>query len=351
MRLRPGGPDSPPRGVLEAHRGAGYTRAVDFTEFQSRITGKRPRVAPAYAFAGPEEFLRSEGTRLVRRAVFADGEPDLGVAVFDGPRNDAEASRFDASQFFEEATSFPLLVQRKVVVMRSADRFVSKHRDGVERLVGEPSGFAVVVLECEKMAKNTRLAKAVDSAGGYVECKRLYETEFGRDDVTPNAPLAKWLLSRAAGRELGLEAQAACELIRRVGSSLRELDGALERLELSSSGGSVTRAEVESEFPYTRDYAAVRALDLLDEGNVPGAIDVVRTLYRQGIPEGSGARTVRDPRAISAILVAQLSRYLSRSVRTHFEPRAAHTDPLEDVPAGGPGVGRLDDWVKRLLND
>jgi len=287
---------------------------MDFPEFQSKISRKRAKVAPAYAFAGPEEFLRAEGERLVRRAALGEAEPELAAVVFDCPRNDAEMSRFDSAAVFEEMTSFPLLVQKKVIVLRGADAFVGAHRAALEDWVADPPGFAVLVIACEKLPKNTRLAKAIDSAVGYVECKRLYETEFGKEDVTPGAPLARWLAARAAERGVKIEADALCELIRRVGSSLRGLDGALERLELATddAGGPVTLAAVEAEFPYTRDYAAFKVLDMLDGSNVPGAIEVLRTLYRQGLPERGGSRTVRDARAISAILVSQLSRYLEQ---------------------------------------
>jgi len=308
---------------LDAPGRGGYTQAMDFPEFQSKISRKRAKVAPAYAFAGPEEFLRAEGERLVRRAALGEAEPELAAVVFDCPRNDAEMSRFDSAAVFEELTSFPLLVQKKVIVLRGADAFIGAHRAALEDWVAEPPGFAVLVIACEKLPKNTRLAKAIDSAGaasagGYVECKRLYETEFGKEDVTPGAPLARWLAARAAERGVKIEADALCELIRRVGASLRGLDGALERLELAATddggggGRPVTLAAVEAEFPYTRDYAAFKVLDMLDGSNVPGAIEVLRTLYRQGLPERGGSRTVRDARAISAILVSQLSRYLEQ---------------------------------------
>ncbi len=48
---------------------------------------------------------------------------------------------------------------------------------------------------------------------------------------------------------------------------------------------------------------------------------------------------------------AQLSRYLTGEVRTHFESRTAYTDPLEDTPSKLAGVANLDDWLKRLLNE
>src|SRR3712207_9426407 len=66
-------------------------------------------------------------------------------------------------------------------------------------------------------------------------------------------PYTTLFRSRARDRKLKLDDRAAWALIDSVGTELRDLDGALEQLGLSSGGAPVTAATVRKAFPRLAD--------------------------------------------------------------------------------------------------
>ena len=69
----------------------------------------------------------------------------------------------DPRDVFDEAATVPLFsTGMRVVVVRSADAFVSRSREILETLAAKPRGSrGLIILEVKTFPSNTRLAKAV----------------------------------------------------------------------------------------------------------------------------------------------------------------------------------------------
>ncbi len=171
-------------------------------------------------------------------------------------------------------------------------------KDGLEALTaycGDPSPTTILALAGAKLAKNTRLYKAVDKLGGVVDRK------MDKRDV----PAFVRALFADKGKQIPLD--AAEELVSAVGYDLRKLSVEVDKaVAYVGERSAVTRADIEgvaattaptSIWEFTeavgdRDCrrALARAGDLIGEGESPYGLQAL------------ALRTVRDLIAVRALM-------------------------------------------------
>jgi len=150
-------------------------------------------VRPIYVVFGSDDGLRSRGLQKLLEQIGPDGS----VSEFAG--NAALADVLD------EVRTMPLLGDRRIVVVRDADAFITAHRETLEEFLATPIPTGTLVLEPKKWPSNTRLAKLVDKIGVAARC-----------DPPDRKDLHAWLVRYAAklGKQLSpAAAQAMRELI------------------------------------------------------------------------------------------------------------------------------------------
>ena len=109
-----------------------------------------------------------------------------------------------------------------------------------------------------------------------------------------------WIKERSAARKLKLDDRAAWALIDAVGTELRDLDGALEQLALSSGEARITNATVRQAFPRLADERTFAFTDAVGERSLPVAMTSLRRLIQQG----------DEPLALFGVLNGHLRRLL-----------------------------------------
>lgn len=150
-------------------------------------------IHPVYVVFGADDSLRSRGLQKLLDQI---GE---GGSVSEFPSSAALADVLD------EVRTMPLLGDRRIVVVRDADSFITAHRETLEDFLASPVPTGTLVLEPKKWPSNTRLAKLVDKIGQALKC----DPPAGKD-------LPAWLVRYAAklGKQLQpAAAQAMRELI------------------------------------------------------------------------------------------------------------------------------------------
>lgn len=183
---------------------------------------------------GAEEMvrkLRFEG--LYDALQQAHGE--LDVHHFDG-------KTAELSEVFDELRGYALMASYKLVVVDTADEFVKKHREALERYAAGPVDHATLVLRAAKWNRGN-FDKAVARVGAVVKC----EAPRPGEAVT-------WLVTRAAEvHRARLARDAAALLVERVGVHLMALDTEVGKLaamaggggKTSGGGGEITREMIE----------------------------------------------------------------------------------------------------------
>jgi DNA polymerase-3 subunit delta len=137
----------------------------------------------------------------------------------------------------DECRSFAMFGGAKLVVVRSADDFISRYREQLEDYLASPSDSAALLLRVTTLAKNTRIYKLITKAGEVQECT----PPSGRQ-------LPAWITTRAKSiHTITLAPDTSNLLAELVGADLGRLDNELAKIALMCG---------ESKAPITPDKIA-----------------------------------------------------------------------------------------------
>ena len=215
------------------------------------------------ALVGPEPYLQ--------RQALSDLAADLGA---DAQRFDADGATADAGNVFDEARSVAMFGGRRLVVVRDADEFVTRHRAAVETFLeslaaGGTLGGNVLVLRCGTLPKNTRVYKLVDKVGRIVVC-----------EPPKTSDLPAWVARR--GKEahgVVVSREAANLLSDLIGADLGTLDNELAKLALQvGDGGTVAPDLISGGVAFRREQQMWTLTDALTAGRPSDALGIWRQL-------------------------------------------------------------------------
>jgi len=176
------------------------------------------------------------------------------------------------SQVLDELRTMPFLSDRRVVVVRDADSFVSKNREIMERYFDNPCPTGVLVLTVSKWASNTRLAKKLPQIGELIEVAEPKSWELP-------AYLVKYA-SDAQNKRLSKE--AAELLVEVAGEELGRLYGEVDKLALYvGEQAAITAEHVEALVGHNRLFNAFAVIDAIIAGDVGQAVTRLRNMFAE----------------------------------------------------------------------
>lgn len=203
------------------------------------------------AIVGADVFLQLEAIGDV-----------LKRAPKDADRVDLDGETARLADTLDELRSPSMFGGFKLVVVRSADDFVSKFREQLEEYLDAPGDSGSLVLRVSSMPKNTRLYKAIDKRGGIVACEPPKQAE-----------LAGWIADRAKStHEVTIEDAAARALADMIGPDLGRLDNELAKLALQTDDGKVRAADIATSVVFQREQAMWDLTDALTLGRPDEAV-------------------------------------------------------------------------------
>jgi len=215
-------------------------------------------ILPVYVIYGPQEFLRRQRLAEVVRTVLGGQAMHMAVAEHDG-------QTAELADVLDEMRTLPFLAERRLVVVREADAFVSAHREALERYLQAPSPTGVLVLLCKRWPGNTRLARRVKTIGRAFKCEELK----GR-------ALVEWMLRHAESTyDKQLRNDAAWRLKDLIGTDLGRLDNELAKLALFvGQRASIAAADVEALVGTSRQERIFAVADAIVERDTGKALSL-----------------------------------------------------------------------------
>lgn len=174
---------------------------------------KKP-LLPAYGFIGDDQLKRTHFLKRMTERLATLGDLSMNTTTILG-------AEFDADDFLNACNSFPFCAEKRLVVVKEVEKCNKAALDIIASYLEDPCDTAVVILEGEKLAKNTRAFKRLDALGkgAYCDCSSVKSYE-----------LPRVVRDRAVSHGIVISEQNAKLLVERVGESTVALDTELAKL-------------------------------------------------------------------------------------------------------------------------
>lgn len=218
---------------------------------------------PAYLIVGADELKRDVAVRRLRSRVPAD-MADFNLDELDG------ASLEEPGQLISSAQTMPFCADFRLVIVNGAGELAKPVSEAVVSYLADPNPQCVLCLVAEKLAKNTRLYKAV--------------AKVGPRSVIDCAPLRRWelppyVVRLAQKRGLSMDNAVAQELVERVGESTVALDNQIATLaQLVGDAGRITLADVEANVAQIAEVSPWAFADAVCERDAPRAMEMLNLM-------------------------------------------------------------------------
>lgn len=218
---------------------------------------------PAYLIVGADELKRDAAVRRLRSRVPAD-MADFNLDELEG------ASLEEPGQLISSAQTMPFCADFRLVIVNGAGELAKPVSEAVVSYLADPNPQCVLCLVAEKLAKNTRLYKAVAKVGPH--------------SVIDCAPLKRWelppyVVKLAQKRGLSMDNAAAQELVERVGESTVALDNQIATLaQLVGDADRITLADVEANVAQIAEVSPWAFADAVCERNAPRAMEMLNLM-------------------------------------------------------------------------
>jgi len=181
-----------------------------------------------------EPFEPLLADRAVERIVETHVDPSLHDLAYTA----YYADETPVAEIVAEAQTLPFLAERRVVLVRNAERYVAMSGDRHSPLaplieyLKAPNESTLLLFVAAKIDKRKKFYKACKDAGVIVECPQLDDRD-----------LEAWVNAETTQRGKAIERDAAQELVQRAGSRLSDVNNAVSLVAAYVGDAPVIRTE------------------------------------------------------------------------------------------------------------
>ena len=219
------------------------------------------KFSPVYLLHGEEPYYIDLISKEIEKHGLEDHEKDFNQFIFYG--KDA-----DIDQVIAAAKEFPMMAERKVVIIREAqDLHKSKHAT-LELYCANPVNTTVFVMDFKgkKIAKNTKFYKNADKSG----------TTFLSSPV-PDYKIAGWIQNYCSSKNIKIDDKSSFLLSENLGTDLGRIVNEIDKLTIVlDDGHTVTPEIIEENIGISKDYNFFELGNALVEKDVEKAAKIVQ---------------------------------------------------------------------------
>ena len=195
------------------------------------MAGRQQELLPAYLTVGEDRLKRKSVTARLKARLEQQGDLSFNYDRFDG-----ETAAGD--EVVNAANTMPFASEVRLVEVSHVEKMRKQDSEAIVEYLANPCPTTVMLLDGDKLAKNTRLYKAVASLGrsAVIECASMKEGE-----------LVGMTRKLAAGYGASFSEAAARKLVALLGTDTVAIDAEVKKIALAHVGSSpVDAAEVEA---------------------------------------------------------------------------------------------------------
>ncbi len=185
---------------------------------------------------------------------------------------DADPAKVSIADIFDELRTLPFLADKRVVVIKGADKFISDNRELLEGYFDNPCSTGVLILTVGGWSARTRLA------GKLLRVGRLLEALQPKPWQLPQR-LIRYARDAHNKSLAGRDAELLIEL---AGDELVRLYSEIDKLALFATDDKVVTTEhIESLVGHNRFFNAFAVIDAVTAGDTAQAIDRLRRMFAE----------------------------------------------------------------------
>jgi len=234
-----------------------------YAELEAEL--KSGKVLPVYLLYGEEDFLVDQALGGILDAALGGGDRGFNLDVMRGGDDDAR-------DIIARASSFPMMADRRVVVVRDADKMSGREPEFVASYVDHPLSSTCLVLVATKPDFRKKPFSTLRKAGGAVEFKRLYDNQ-----------VSSWITDRLRQAGRRIEPEAAKLLAAYAGTSLREVNNELDKLSiLAGDQKEITEDDVSAVVGMSREFSIFELQRALGRRQTARAVSIIDRMLGAG---------------------------------------------------------------------
>jgi DNA polymerase-3 subunit delta len=220
---------------------------------------------PVYILHGEEPYYIDQIVSIIERSVLTDAEKAFNQIVTYG-------RDIDIKNIQDEARQFPMMSQRRVVIVKEAQAF--KDIKLLDSYIENPVGHTVLVI--------AHVNKKIDGRWSWVsKAKKSPHIVFFHSEPVKAHKLNAWLTSHLRAKSRKIDARASQLLCEYLGSDLKKLVNEIEKIELNIAVDKVIDADdVERYVGISKDYNVFELLKHLSAVNKSKAFFITENLAR-----------------------------------------------------------------------
>lgn len=230
---------------------------------------KKQELLGAYLIVGDDALKRETVLARLNKRLEAYGDMAFDSDAFDGETASGE-------QIAAACNTVPFASEKRLVIVVRADKLRAADAEPLVTYLKSPNETTVLALVAEKLAKNTRLYKAVAALGA----KAVIDCALPKSYQLPAQVSA---MAKTHGMRMG--ERAAARLVEMIGEDTVRLNSELERLALEKGpDAELTEADVETMVARTSAVKPWKFVDAFSERDLPSALRILGQLGDDSSP-------------------------------------------------------------------
>ncbi len=117
---------------------------------------------PIYVLSGKDKALVDQKCRALLDDLLDEQERSTALVKPD-------PDKVTVSEVFDELRTLPFLAEKRVVLLKNADSFVTQNREILERYFKDPSTSGILILTLKTFRSNTKLYKILNKTGKHIK--------------------------------------------------------------------------------------------------------------------------------------------------------------------------------------
>lgn len=179
---------------------------------EAKREAKKEEYGPLILIAGEEEFLVADWMRKIKDDLVDPGLADFNFNLFYG-------SNLDIGELLGLAQTFPLLTERRVIMVREAELIPAKDLEKLIPYIDSPLSSTCLVFFASKVDMRKGFFIRFKEKGRVISCQKLYENQ-----------IAPWIRGQFKAVSLEAEENAVLFLKTEIGPDLLKLSIEIEKL-------------------------------------------------------------------------------------------------------------------------